>query len=272
MRPASLVARPAPAVLLLFSDGIMWEWPPPQKGSGMDKGTSASTAAQAIKPQDEMQLLLKARVLSAALNNAGKSAAARHRLKVEAIQLSQLVDELRATSIVGDHAQAISAAVSARSWEAARRAIDRFEKALQGEPSEVPTTPEPLPLRKGVPANDNQDSSVPIGANDPVREHAASDQEHPREAGGPGPRAAAQVPERDHACGTSVALAAVVQLGEAIRAVRARSGKSQQDVATLAGVGRRYVGEVEAGKPTSEIGKFLAVCAAVGLDIRAVEI
>lgn len=236
----------------------------------MDTGAIGSTMAHAIKPLDQVQLLSKARALAAALNNAGKSTAARHKLKVEAMQLGQLVDQLHAAEIVGDHARAISATISARAWEAALQAVAAFENAVQGVPSEIPVTPRPLPVHTGVPANDNQDPSLPIVASDPEREHAATDRDQPGNTTEP-QGAPPHVPERDHARDASVALAAVVQLGEAIRAARARSGKSQQDVATLADVGRRYVGEVEAGKPTSEIGKFLAVCSAVGLAIVAID-
>jgi len=44
---------------------------------------------------------------------------------------------------------------------------------------------------------------------------------------------------------------------------------SQQDFADLAGVGRRFVSELESGKPTLEIERVLRVCKAAGIDLTA---
>lgn len=60
------------------------------------------------------------------------------------------------------------------------------------------------------------------------------------------------------------------ELGETLRAARIRKGMSQQEVALAAGVGRRFVGELEGGKATAEIGRVFAVCRVVGLAIVAV--
>lgn len=56
-------------------------------------------------------------------------------------------------------------------------------------------------------------------------------------------------------------------LGARIRAARRGMGMNQQRFADLAGVGRRFLSEVEAGKPSAEFGKVLACCAAAGIDL-----
>lgn len=58
-------------------------------------------------------------------------------------------------------------------------------------------------------------------------------------------------------------------LGRLVRAARKRMKLSQQAFADLAGVGRRFVSELEAGKPTLEIGRVLKVAAAAGIDVLA---
>lgn len=58
-------------------------------------------------------------------------------------------------------------------------------------------------------------------------------------------------------------------LGTRIRAARRGMGMNQQRFADLAGVGRRFLSEVEAGKPGAEFGKVLACCAAAGIDLFA---
>ncbi|WP_074797913.1 helix-turn-helix transcriptional regulator [Devosia psychrophila] len=45
-------------------------------------------------------------------------------------------------------------------------------------------------------------------------------------------------------------------------------GYSQQEFADLAGVGRRFLSELENGKPTAEIGKVLQVLTALGIDMQ----
>ncbi len=58
-------------------------------------------------------------------------------------------------------------------------------------------------------------------------------------------------------------------LGARIRAARRGMNMNQQRFADLAGVGRRFLSEVEAGKPGAEFGKVLACCAAAGIDLFA---
>jgi len=51
-------------------------------------------------------------------------------------------------------------------------------------------------------------------------------------------------------------------LGRLVRAARKRRDFSQQQFADLAGVGRRFLSELENGKPTLELGKVLKVAGA----------
>jgi y4mF family transcriptional regulator len=64
-------------------------------------------------------------------------------------------------------------------------------------------------------------------------------------------------------------IAAAADLGPLIRAARRKLKLSQQAFADLAGVGRRFLGELEAGKPSLEFDKVMKVCAAAGIDILA---
>jgi HTH-type transcriptional regulator/antitoxin HipB len=54
-----------------------------------------------------------------------------------------------------------------------------------------------------------------------------------------------------------------------VRAARKRAGLSQAELALKAGVGRRFVVDVEAGHPRAELGKVLAVLDAVGVHALA---
>jgi y4mF family transcriptional regulator len=57
------------------------------------------------------------------------------------------------------------------------------------------------------------------------------------------------------------------QLGESLMTRRKAKKLTQQEFADLAGVGRRFVSELEAGKPTAQIGKVLKVLNALGIDL-----
>lgn len=61
----------------------------------------------------------------------------------------------------------------------------------------------------------------------------------------------------------------VAALGALVRDARKAAGFNQQQLADLAGVGRRFVSELEAGKPTLEIERVFACCHALGIDISA---
>lgn len=56
--------------------------------------------------------------------------------------------------------------------------------------------------------------------------------------------------------------------GIAIRAARKAQGLRQDQLAAAAGVGVRFIVDLEAGKPTAHLGKALAVAAALGLSVK----
>jgi y4mF family transcriptional regulator len=58
-------------------------------------------------------------------------------------------------------------------------------------------------------------------------------------------------------------------LGRLVRLKRRSIGLRQADLAALAGVGTRFLSELENGKETAEIGRALRVCRRLGLEIRA---
>ena len=58
------------------------------------------------------------------------------------------------------------------------------------------------------------------------------------------------------------------QLGLVVAEARKGRGYSQQQFADLAGVGRRFVSDLENGKSTAEIGKVLQVLTALGIDMQ----
>lgn len=57
-------------------------------------------------------------------------------------------------------------------------------------------------------------------------------------------------------------------IGRIIRASRRRAGLRQGELAALAGVGNRFVSELENGKPTVELGRALRVLAVLGLELE----
>ena len=57
------------------------------------------------------------------------------------------------------------------------------------------------------------------------------------------------------------------RLGGLFKAHRKKKKMSQRDLAAAAGTGVRFIIEVEQGKPTAEIGKVLALLAALGLKV-----
>lgn len=59
------------------------------------------------------------------------------------------------------------------------------------------------------------------------------------------------------------------EFGVAIREQRRARGLSQESVALSAGVGLRFVHDLEHGKETVELGRALRVAAAVGLRLEA---
>ena len=58
------------------------------------------------------------------------------------------------------------------------------------------------------------------------------------------------------------------EIGDIIRKTRKAAGLRQDELAGAAGVGVRLIVELEAGKPTTQIGKALQVLAALGCSVR----
>ena len=57
-------------------------------------------------------------------------------------------------------------------------------------------------------------------------------------------------------------------LGLVVRATRKAAGLRQDELAGAAGVGLRFVVELERGKPTAQIGKALQVLEALGCSLH----
>ncbi|MEQ8600156.1 MAG: helix-turn-helix transcriptional regulator [Devosia sp.] len=57
-------------------------------------------------------------------------------------------------------------------------------------------------------------------------------------------------------------------LGAIIALARKSRGYTQQEFADIAGVGRRFVSDLENGKATVQLGKMLQVLTALGLDLE----
>lgn len=62
----------------------------------------------------------------------------------------------------------------------------------------------------------------------------------------------------------------VSELGAAVRAARKAQGLRQEQLAAAAGVGLRFVVELEAGKPTIQLAKTIAVLQALGMDLALI--
>ena len=60
------------------------------------------------------------------------------------------------------------------------------------------------------------------------------------------------------------------ELGRRIRAARKAQGLTQVDLAEIAGVGPRFLSELERGKDTVRLGLALKISRLVGLDLFAV--
>ena len=58
------------------------------------------------------------------------------------------------------------------------------------------------------------------------------------------------------------------QVGQLVRSTRRAQGLRQDQLAAAAGVGVRFLVEVERGKPTAQLGKVLAVLEALGCALR----
>lgn len=59
-------------------------------------------------------------------------------------------------------------------------------------------------------------------------------------------------------------------IGKIVRATRKDAGLRQHELAGTAGVGLRFIVDLEAGKPTAQVGKVLQVLAALGCSVEIV--
>jgi y4mF family transcriptional regulator len=57
------------------------------------------------------------------------------------------------------------------------------------------------------------------------------------------------------------------EIGDIVRTTRKASGLRQDELAGAAGVGLRFIVDLEAGKPTAQIGKTLQVLTALGCSL-----
>ena len=65
----------------------------------------------------------------------------------------------------------------------------------------------------------------------------------------------------------SIEVATPDQLGQALRAARKARGLRLEDLALAAGVGVRFLSELERGKPTVRLAETLRVVAALGVQL-----
>ncbi|MBC2661150.1 helix-turn-helix transcriptional regulator [Novosphingobium flavum] len=68
---------------------------------------------------------------------------------------------------------------------------------------------------------------------------------------------------------TRTPLTSIAELGMMVRDARKAMKMNQTEFAAHAGVGRRFVSELEGGKPSLEFDKVLACAAAAGVDLFA---
>lgn len=61
------------------------------------------------------------------------------------------------------------------------------------------------------------------------------------------------------------------QVGDLVRHARRQRGLTQAELALSAGTGRRFVSDVEGGKPTVEFGRLLQLCRTLGVRLFADE-
>lgn len=59
------------------------------------------------------------------------------------------------------------------------------------------------------------------------------------------------------------------ELGSLVREARKEQGLSQEGLAGMTGVGRRFISELEQGKETAQLGKVLLILGALGIALFA---
>ena len=72
-------------------------------------------------------------------------------------------------------------------------------------------------------------------------------------------------PDRDDQL---VRVESAAALGQAAKAKRLRLGMTQAEVALVAGVGVRFIGELEAGKPSLQLERAVQVVRALGFELQ----
>ena len=60
-------------------------------------------------------------------------------------------------------------------------------------------------------------------------------------------------------------------LADIIRQSRKLQGLTQEDLAGLSGLGRRFISEIENGKQTAQIGKVFVVLNVLGIGLQVVK-
>ncbi|MEI7597835.1 MAG: helix-turn-helix transcriptional regulator [Aestuariivirga sp.] len=58
------------------------------------------------------------------------------------------------------------------------------------------------------------------------------------------------------------------EIGDIVRSTRKAAGLRQDELAGAAGVGLRFIVDLEAGKPTAQMGKALQVLTALGCSLE----
>jgi len=69
--------------------------------------------------------------------------------------------------------------------------------------------------------------------------------------------------------GKNVMIEDATQFGAAVATARKALGLTQRELALAINSGERFIVELEAGKPTAQLGKALAAARAVGLHLAA---
>lgn len=59
----------------------------------------------------------------------------------------------------------------------------------------------------------------------------------------------------------------IEEIGQKVRESRRRQGLTQPSLAMVAGTGLRFIVDLEAGKPTCQVGKVLQVLTALGIQL-----
>ena len=70
---------------------------------------------------------------------------------------------------------------------------------------------------------------------------------------------------------TSLHIRSTCDIGSLVKQRRKALGLTQATLAEQAGVGRRFLIELEDGKPTTQVGKTLRVLAMLGISLVGVE-